>query len=456
MSFAKYCEFKDSLVHWIGLIPSEWELYKLSHAFGVIGSGTTPKSDEESWYCESDEGIPWVTTGELRENVIFSTFKNVTHDAVKAHSSLKIHPAGSLIIAMYGATIGRLGILAVDATTNQACCVLSVPKTLEPKYAYYWLSVYKDSIISLFSTGGGQPNINQETVSSLRISAPSLIDEQTQIARFLDHEVGKIDALIAEQEKLIALLKEKRQAVISHAVTKGLNPDAPMKDSGVEWLGQVPEHWDVNRIKFVTQVFEQGWSPQCESEPVESDEEFGVLKVGCVNGGIFRSEENKKLPSELEPITTLSLKADDLLISRANTRELVGSAAVVPVNFDNLLLCDKLYRLRLFKNIVVPQFLSFFLSTDLVRTRIETEATGASQSMLNISQSTINNLYFPCPSIEEQIQIVDYVEKQQWQILQLVADARALTNLLNERRSALISAAVTGKIDVRGWQPPAA
>lgn len=305
-----------------------------------------------------------------------------------------------------------------------------------------------------YSVAAAQPGLSVENISQLRINFPP-INEQTQIARFLDHEVGKIDALIAEQEKLIALLKEKRQAVISHAVTKGLNPDAPMKDSGVEWLGQVPGHWDVNRIKFVTKVFEQGWSPQCESEPVESDEEFGVLKVGCVNGGIFRSEENKKLPSELEPITNLSLKADDLLISRANTRELVGSAAVVPVNFDNLLLCDKLYRLRLFKNIVVPQFLSFFLSTNLVRTRIETEATGASQSMLNISQSTINNLYFPCPTIEEQLRIVEYVVKQQWQILQLVADARTLTNLLNERRSALISAAVTGKIDVRGWQPPA-
>ncbi|WP_019676060.1 restriction endonuclease subunit S [Arsukibacterium perlucidum] len=436
-------EYQDSGIDWMGLLPKEWQLVPFFSRF------TQQARSNKGMHCD---------------NLLSLSYGRVVTKDINTSDGLLPESFETYQIVEPGDIVFRLTDLQNDKRSLRSAIVeemgiitsayLAVkPLEMESRYAHYLFRAYDHTKV-FYSMGGGlRQSMKFDDMKRLPVICPPT-DEQTQIARFLDHEVGKIDALITEQEKLIALLKEKRQAVISQAVTKGLNPAVPMKDSGVDWLGEVPEHWDVNRIKFVTQVFEQGWSPQCESEPVESGEEFGVLKVGCVNGGIFRSEENKKLPSELEPIKALSLKADDLLISRANTRELVGSAAVVPVNFDNLLLCDKLYRLRLFKNIVVPQFLSFFLSTDLVRTRIETEATGASQSMLNISQSTINNLYFPCPSIEEQLRIVGYVVKQQWQILQLVADARALTNLLNERRSALISAAVTGKIDIRGWQTP--
>lgn len=446
MTFPLYPLYKQSGNDWLGDIPSQWEVKRLKYLFNIMKRAIT--DEDEIVTCFRDGQV--TLRRNRREDGFTNALKEIGYQGVKS---------GDLVIHAMDAFAGAVGVSDSDGKCSPVYSICE-PKDCSVSSSYYGL-LLRHMALAGFITSLAKGIRERSTdfrwsdASEIFFPVPSAA-EQEHIIRFLDHEVGKIDALIAEQERLIALLKEKRQAVISHAVTKGLNPDAPMKDSGVEWLGQVPEHWDVNRIKFVTQVFEQGWSPQCESQPVESDEEFGVLKVGCVNGGIFRSEENKKLPSELEPITALSLKADDLLISRANTRELVGSAAIVPVNFDNLLLCDKLYRLRLFKNVVVPQFLSFFLSTNLVRTRIETEATGASQSMLNISQSTINNLYFPCPSIEEQIQIVDYVEKQQWQILQLVADARALTNLLNERRSALISAAVTGKIDVRGWQPPAA
>ena len=207
---------KDSGVEWLGDVPEHWDLKKIFHSFASIGSGTTPKSDEEKWY--SDDGVPWVTTGELRENTIFNTTKHVTHAAVLSHSALKLHPAGSLVMAMYGATIGRLGILGVDAVTNQACCVLSGGKNLDIKYVYYWLHVFKETIISLYSTGGGQPNINQENVTSLRVSAPD-VPEQTTIARFLDQQTAKIDELISHAHQGIDLLKERRSALISAAVT---------------------------------------------------------------------------------------------------------------------------------------------------------------------------------------------------------------------------------------------
>jgi type I restriction enzyme S subunit len=276
--------------------------------------------------------------------------------------------------------------------------------------------------------------------------------EQSQIANFLDHETAKIDTLIKKQQQLIALLKEKRQAVISHAVTKGLNPGAPMKDSGVEWLGEVPEHWEVTRLKYHIDLFEQGWSPQCDSRKAEG-REYGVLKVGCVNGGQFDRTENKALPEDFEPRLQYLLQKSDFLISRANTKELVGSAAVVDKDYDRLILCDKLYRLR-FKDTVNPQLIAFFMTLPIVRQQIELGATGASHSMQNIGQSTIKELPVVIPSIPESKTLVLGIQNKIELFDSAIYKAGQQITLLQERRTALISAAVTGKIDVRNWQPP--
>ena len=273
--------------------------------------------------------------------------------------------------------------------------------------------------------------------------------EQIAIAGFLDRETAKIDALVAEQERLVTLLFEKRQAAICQAITRGLAFNSATKNSGFEWLGEIPAHRELIRIKHVVASIEQGWSPQCESFPVSSHDEWGVLKVGCVNGGVFQSAENKKLPPDLEPIPAYSLKRGDLLVSRANTRDLVGSAAVVQTDFDNLMLCDKLYRLRLIGERCLPSFLAAYLGTRQARSQIELGATGASSSMLNIGQTVILDMPVPIPSITEQAAILDFVEAETERLDSLCVEARRTVKLLRERRTALIGAAVTGQIDVR-------
>jgi type I restriction enzyme S subunit len=274
------------------------------------------------------------------------------------------------------------------------------------------------------------------------------VHQQSALAAFLDRETGKIDALVEEQRRLIELLKEKRKAVISHAVTRGLDPNARMKPSGVDWLGDVPGHWEVRRIKTLLKTIEQGWSPQCENYPA-SKGEWGVLKVGCVNGGLFNPDENKALPQSLEPVPSLGLRKGDVLVSRANTRELVGSSAVIRENYPQLLLCDKLYRLQTSGEICVPEFLALTLGTPVSRSAIEVEATGASSSMLNIAQSTILELAISVPPVQEQAAIVRAVELVVNDLDRLAVEARRSERLLQERRSALISAVVTGKLEVR-------
>jgi len=207
-------KLKPSGVEWLGDVPEHWETWRLSHGFDFIGSGTTPPSDELEWY---DGTIPWITTSELRENLIISTDKCVTEEAVSRFSALKIFPKGSLAIAMYGATIGRLGILGVDATTNQACCVMHGGQVFSVKFVFFWMQAFKESII-LLASGGGQPNISQDKIKSLKIPCPPL-SEQQDIAAYLDRETAKLDALSAKVTTVIARLREYRTSLISAAVT---------------------------------------------------------------------------------------------------------------------------------------------------------------------------------------------------------------------------------------------
>lgn len=207
-------KLKDSGDEWIGLVPEHWALCKLSRVFLTIGSGTTPPAEGTDYYGGE---IPWVTTGELRENVIVATAKTVTLEAVKSLTALKVFPAGSLVIAMYGATIGRLGILGVEAATNQACCVMAHPRGADVEFVYYSLHEAKKRIL-LMAAGGGQPNINQDVVRQLRLALPPVV-EQEAIAAHIREAKMKIDALIAKAREMTAVLRERRQALISAAVT---------------------------------------------------------------------------------------------------------------------------------------------------------------------------------------------------------------------------------------------
>jgi type I restriction enzyme S subunit len=246
--FNPYPAYKESGVDGIENMPTHWEVRRATWLF-TIGSGTTP-SDDPTYYGGE---IPWITTSELRESVIDSTERTVTQRALLEFPSLKMHPKGSVAVAMYGATIGRLGILGIPATVNQACCVFSNPKRIDARFWFYWLQMRRDHLISL-GYGGGQPNLSQGLLRSIRVPTPSLA-EQKKIIAFLDQETGKIDALVAKKERLIELLQEKRTALITRAVTKGLDPGIPMKDSGIQWLGNIPGHWDTCRLKTIYSLF---------------------------------------------------------------------------------------------------------------------------------------------------------------------------------------------------------
>lgn len=307
-------------------------------------------------------------------------------------------------------------------------------------------------MLAIYVGRGTYPHIKQSTgIQNLdlgsyldtRVSIPELPTQQ-RIARFLDEKTARIDALIARKRALLERLAEKRQALITRAVTKGLNPAAPMKPSGIDWLGEIPAHWETKRLRYSVVKIEQGWSPQCNNYPAEPGE-WGVLKVGCVNGEQYDERENKSLPSEIDPLMHYEVSDGDILVSRANTKELLGSAALVEHTQGRIIFSDKLYRLHLSGGID-PKYLIGVMRSSLARFQYEREATGTSGSMQNIGQDTIKNLTHPLPPEHEQHQIGVWIDRVKREDAGLVERQRTAISRLEEYRSALITAAVTGQI----------
>lgn len=207
-------KMKDSGIDWIGDIPEHWEIKKTTHLFGSIGSGSTPSSSNPIYY---DGNINWLQTGDLNDRVINSTSKKITEKALRDYGILKLYPSNSLVIALYGATIGKIGLLNIETTTNQACCVLSELNNNEIKYFYYFFLCAKKSLIQL-SKGGGQPNISQNTIRNLRLTLPPK-NEQISILDYLDIKCNKIFSLTDKYEAQIERLKEYKTILINQAVT---------------------------------------------------------------------------------------------------------------------------------------------------------------------------------------------------------------------------------------------
>ncbi|HEY0948981.1 hypothetical protein [Nocardioides sp.] len=337
--------------------------------------------------------------------------------------------AGDFVINSRSDRRGSSGTAELDGSVSVISIVLT-PRQLDPAFVHHLLrsSAFQEEfyrwgngiVADLWST-------RYSSMKSIVIPVPPL-REQHEIAKQLDRETAVIDELIAEQEALLASMAERRTTMVLDAV------------SGGPASGQ--------RLRHVVTRVRQGWSPQCEAVPAD-EAEWGVLKTGCVNRGAFRPEENKRLPDDVEPRPETVVRRGEIVVSRASTRDLVGSAAVIDGEYPRLMLSDKLYALTVDESAAEPEYVALRLGTRPLRDLIELEASGASHSMQNISQADILNLPMDLPPVDDQRAALAALRGRTAQIDELTAECRELIALLKERRAALITAAVTGKIDVR-------
>ena len=445
MSLPRYPKYKDSGSEWLGVVPVHWEVWKLAHAFEIIGSGTTPKTDKREYYDEGD--IPWINTGDLDDGDLENCDKRITTIALADHSSLRLYPAGSVLIAMYGATIGKLAMLRFPATVNQACCVFAGTSPIVAKFMFFWFLGLRQQILSL-ATGGGQPNVSQDILRTLRVGCPNQA-EQTLIATFLDRETAKIDGLVAEQQRLIELLKEKRQAVISHAVTRGRNPNAPMKPSGIEWPTHVPADWTVKRIKHL--VADSGGIQMGPFGGMLLDldsEETGFKVFGQENtiSGNFCLGSRWISKGRFESLANYHIANGDLLLTRKGS---LGNARLVQNLRQPGIVDSDTIRIRVNGLLIMQTFLALLLhEARYVSEQITLSKRGAILPGLN--SDTVANIAIILPPLDQQREVMGVLTKVTSEIDDSIGACENATNLLQERRTALISAAVTGKIDVRG------
>ncbi len=441
--YQAYPEYKDSGVEWLGDVPTHWFSTKIKYGYDI----TLGKMLQKEAKSSEDRLRPYLKAVNIQSHGVSLEQVGKMWFSPSDLRSLKLIDGDVLISE--GGDVGRSAIWRNELPD---CYIQNAINRARPKmnrssrFLFYWLNMLKSSeYIDILCNKATIAHYTAEKVENSPLYIPS-DEEAEKIANFLDHETAKIDTLIEKQQQLIKLLKEKRQAVISHAVTKGLNPNAPMRDSGVEWLGEVPEHWAVGRYKFCTSRVVVGIAEAA----THAYAEVGVPIIRSTNireEGLDTSGMLYIKKEFAEKNDSKYLYANDVITVRTGYP---GTSAVIP---------DELNKSQCFTNLVstpmkniLPAFLSEYLNSHTGKSYFDLLGWGSAQK--NISVPILQNVPIAWPDECEQSEIMSYVQSQRGRYTNLVGKAGEQITLLQERRTALISAAVTGKIDVRNWQAP--
>lgn len=419
MSVPPYPDYKDSGIEWLGEVPSHWNLCALKRVAN-LRSGETISADS------IDEAGEFPVYG---------------GNGYRGYTDAFTHEGFFPLIGRQGALCGNINYVAGKFWASEHAVVVSPIQHIAPR----WLGeLLRAMNLNQYSVSAAQPGLSVEVISNLPIPLPPL-SEQSAIAAFLERETAKIDALVAEQETLIELLKEKRQAVISHAVTKGLDPAAPMKDSGIEWLGEVPAHWAVLPLKrdlaFLTSG-SRGWADHY------SDDGAMFIRIGNLTRNSVNLDlsdiQRVDVPGGAEGERTRVVAGDVLLSITAY----LGSVAVAPEGLETAYVSQHVALARLHQKKFIPAWVGYVTLSNVGATYLGIQGYGGTKVQLSLDD--VASLIVTSPPLAEQSAIVAYLDDQTAKFDALTAEALRAVELLKEHRSALISAAVTGKIDVRG------
>ena len=442
MSLPRYPDYKDSGVEWLGEVPGHWEVGSMRWLTRRYSGGTPDKTNLSFW---QDGVVPWLNSGAVNDRLIMDPSTYITDEAF-ANSSAKWIPEGALVMALagQGKTKGMVAQLAISSTCNQSMAAIIPSPKIASRFLFWWLDSNYQNIRNM-AGGDLRDGLNLELLGDIRCPLPPLA-EQTQIAAFLDRETAKIDRLVAEQRRLMALLKEKRQAVISHAVTRGLNPHAPLKPSGIEWLRDVPEHWRVGKCGFYLSILSGFAFPSTGFSASESDTRL----LRGINVGVARLKWDEVVywgRSSDDDLDDYEMQAGDLVIGM--DRPLISEGIRVAKVKDSDLPCLLLQRVASLKTgpLLNSDYLLHLLSSEMFVAHFSPDATGV--SVPHISPDQINNFVVPVPPQSEQLEIVGFIATELAKLDTLTAEAQRAIDVLQERRTVLISAAVTGQIDVR-------
>jgi type I restriction enzyme S subunit len=431
MSFPRYPAYKDSGVEWLGAVPQDWIVTPIKH-LGRLKGGAGFPHHEQGLVGEEMDFHKVGSLGQSAENGYLLPSENTISRSTALKLGAFIFPEGTLIFAKVGAALflGRIRQLAAPACIDNNMMGLVVSqKDHDPAFVRYAMHLVR---FDLIANPGAVPSLNEGQIGEFALVSPPTRAEQIFVASFLDRETAKIDALVAEQEQLITLLKEKRQAVISHAVTRGLDPSVPMKDSGVEWLGEVPAHWEIKKVSLSFRAKKGSNAAALTKEYCATIEgEYPVYSGQTENAGVMASISSYEFDADEAGVlfsTTVGAKAMTMMhvfgkFSLSQNCMIIAPIVDLHVRF----FFYHMQPLFQYERGLIPEHMqASFRMEDLYAYRIAT------------------------PPFDEQVSIAKFLNERCAAFDALIDEAGKNVVLLQERRSALISAAVTGQIDVRG------
>lgn len=444
MSFARYPKYKDSGGEWLGEVPAHWEVRKLLN-LARLESGHTPSRQHPEYWVESECVIPWFTladVGFLRDekNTSIETTSQKISELGMANSAARMLPPGTVILSRT-ASVGFSGITSIPLAVSQDFAAWICGERIQPRFLLLCLRAMKQEFKRLMM-GSTHQTIYMPDIEAFKVPVPGLA-EQARIVRFVEYEAAKIDGLIDEQRRLMELLKEKRQAVISHAVTKGLNPAAVMKPSGIEWLGDVPSNWVVAPIgsRYSVQL-----GKMLDSVKITGEHLRPYLRVADVQWGEINISDLPEMDFNDSDRAKFRIFPGDLMVNEGGSYP--GRAAIWRGALEECYYQKALHRVRAINPAIESaEFLYYVIQCAAHAGAFV--AGGNETTIEHLPAEKLRRFRVAFPPLAEQACIAEYLEVKTAKLDALNAEAQRAIDLLQERRMALISAAVTGQIDVR-------
>lgn len=430
----RYPAYKDTDIKWLGKMPAHWQLVMLRRVVRdfVDYRGQTPE--------KVDQGVPLITARNVKDGFLdFSESQDFIATEVYKDWMVRGFPEVGDVIVTTEAPLGNVAqINDSHVALAQRLILLKTDSSLirNDYLKYYFLSLAGKGELQSEATGSTAEGIKASKFKSVLLCVPTL-SEQRSIAQYLDRQTAKIDTLITTKQRLLELLTEKRRALITNAVIRGINPDAPLRHSGTDLLGDIPVHWDLFPLRRLLKLMDYGIS-----ESVDVQGKIAVLRMGDVGDGEI-SYKNVGFVEEVDP--GLLLAPNDLVFNRTNSLDQVGKVGIFrgnesfPVSFASYLV-----RLRC-NHLVIPEFLNYQLNSQPMLAWARSEALPAI-GQANLNPNRYSYIPIPLPPVHEQVEIVEYLNKSVAKIHRLCAATRQTIELLQERRISVISAAVLGKI----------
>lgn len=451
MRYPPYPAYKPSGIAWLGNVPELWEVSQLKHALSALISGGTPDTGRpEYWADDGEEGTPWVSIADMTRAASITATERLVTAAGAASKRLPTLPPGTLLYSIY-ASLGKVATLDVAALFNQAILALIPrPQIVDRRFLAFWMTMLEQHI-EQFASSNTQDNLNAAKVRAMPAFLPPLEDQEI-IAAFLDRETVKIDTLIAKKRELIEKLNEKRSALISQVVTRGLPPEAAraagldphprLKPSGIEWLGDIPEHWETSKIKYVARV-ESGHTPSRTVEDYWID--CTIPWVSLNDSGQLR---------HVDYISDTAYEINELGLANSSAR-LLPERAVVFSRDATVGLCaittkpmavSQHFVAYICGDLLLPEYL--LLTLKAMAQHLERLSLGA--TIPTVGMDDVRTLECLLPPVCEQHAMVEHLQGRMAHLNRLEEAINLEVHRLIEYRSALITAAVTGRIDVRG------